>query len=146
MSRYRHVLLATDFSECSRVAARRAAAIAKSDGARLSVVHAVDYMPPPYAAVEIPAEYSSPDKIVAAAREQLAGWLDEQGLEPTNAWVEVGSAKREIVRVASEHAVDLIVMGTVGAGALRALLGSSTNGVLHHTPCDLLVVRCEGEH
>ena len=142
MPEYRHILAPTDFSACSRSAVRRAAAIARSEAATLSVLHAVDYIAPPYAAVAIPEEYASQERIVAAARAQLSEWLDEEGLTPDNTWVEVGSAKREVVRMARENAVDLIVMGTVGAGALRALLGSATNGVLHDTPCDLLVVRC----
>ena len=46
-----------------------------------------------------------------------------------------------IVRLAGEHAVDLIVIGSRGRAGLRAmLLGSVSNGVVHHADRPVLVV------
>ena len=54
----------------------------------------------------------------------------------------VGPAGPEIVRVATEHSVDQVVMGTHGRGALgRLFLGSVAQRVLHGWSGPLLLVR-----
>ena len=53
-----------------------------------------------------------------------------------------GHAAREIVSVARDKGVDLIVTGTRGAGLLHRLLsGSTARGVVHGADCAVLVVR-----
>lgn len=54
----------------------------------------------------------------------------------------IGIAKHEIVNYAKTEAIDLIVMGATGRGAIeRALVGSTTTYVVTHAPCNVLVVR-----
>jgi hypothetical protein len=51
----------------------------------------------------------------------------------------------EIVRVAEEIGTDLIVMGSRGLGGVRrALMGSTSDSVVRHAYCPVLVVRKEG--
>jgi universal stress protein A len=57
--------------------------------------------------------------------------------------VEIGTPKREIVRVAAEQKAELIVLGSHGRHGLQLLLGSTANGVLHQATCDVLAVRVE---
>ncbi|MGA1864155.1 MAG: universal stress protein [bacterium] len=53
-----------------------------------------------------------------------------------------GSPYQEIVNVANEKAVDLIVMGTHGrSGIAHFLIGSVTEKVIRTAPCPVLVVR-----
>ncbi len=141
MSSYQHILVPTDFSKPSEVAVTRAAELAKFYGARLSLIHVVDYAPPGYVAVDLPVAVSSAAKLVARAQEYLADWTQRLGLTVSAQWVEVGSPKTEIVRMAKENAVDLIVLGTHGERGLGRLLGSTTNAVQHEAPCDVLSVR-----
>ena len=48
----------------------------------------------------------------------------------------------EIINYAGKHRADLIVIATHGRGGLtRALLGSTTDKVVHKAPCPVLVVR-----
>jgi universal stress protein A len=143
MSSYQHILVPTDFSKPSEVAATRAVELAKFYGARLSLIHVVDYAPPGYIAVDLPAAVSSATKLVARAREHLAGWAQRLGLTVATQWVEVGSPKTEIVRKAKENDIDLIVLGTHGERGLARLLGSTTNAVQHEAPCDVLSVQAE---
>ena len=57
-----------------------------------------------------------------------------------------GKAYREIVDVAKENGVDLIIISTHGyTGLSRALLGSTTEQVVRRAGCPVLVVR-EIEH
>lgn len=139
MSNYNHILLPTDFSEQSEAAAARAAELAKSCGARLSVLHVVDYAPPGYIRVDAPE--ASAQELADRARGALADWTKKLGLETTNQWVEVGPSKREILKIAKDNDVDLIVLGSHGERGLTRLLGSTTNAVLHEAHCDVLSVR-----
>jgi nucleotide-binding universal stress UspA family protein len=57
--------------------------------------------------------------------------------------VAVGKPAEEIVRVAREDAVDLIVMGTHGHTGLRyMLLGSTAETVFRTAPCPVFMVQC----
>lgn len=52
-----------------------------------------------------------------------------------------GFADRLIVDKAVDWKADLIVVGSHGRGFWGRLLGSVSNGVVHHAPCSVLVVR-----
>lgn len=52
-----------------------------------------------------------------------------------------GPADMLIVERAKEWKADLIVVGSHGRGFWGRLLGSVSNGVVHHAPCSVLVVR-----
>jgi len=76
-----------------------------------------------------------------AAREQLSKYGDEYGVAKTSQIVAIGRPESEIHRLAKEHDVDLIIVGSHGRKGLQLLLGSTANGVLHGTECDVLAVR-----
>ena len=52
-----------------------------------------------------------------------------------------GRPESEIHSLAKELKVDLIVVGSHGKHGLSLLLGSTANGVLQGSPCDVLAVR-----
>lgn len=53
-----------------------------------------------------------------------------------------GHAVQEIVRLANEGSYDLIVIGARGISHVREiLLGSVTDGVIHHVHCPVLVIK-----
>ena len=55
--------------------------------------------------------------------------------------VTVGRPESEIHRLAKEEGADLVIVGSHGRKGLQLLLGSTANGVLHGTECDVLAVR-----
>lgn len=52
-----------------------------------------------------------------------------------------GAPDQQIIEVAGEWKADLIVVGSHGRGFWGRLLGSISDGVVHHAPCSVLVVR-----
>ncbi len=59
--------------------------------------------------------------------------------------LEKGHAVQEIISVARGGDFDLIVMGARGLSRIREmLLGSVTDGVIHHVDCPVLVIRRPG--
>jgi universal stress protein A len=142
MGTYRHVLFATDFSPDGEVAGRKAAEIAALAGARLSLLHVVEYSAMEYAGeIPIPENIDLDQRRVDLARGQIAELAWRLGVAEAPTFVELGAPKHEIVRVAKELGVDLIVVGSHGRHGLQLLLGSTANGVLHLATCDVLAVR-----
>jgi universal stress protein A len=141
MTMYKHILVPTDFSDHSKRAVNTALELGKTVGARLSVVHVVDYLPPSYISAQ--TEFTSAPQIIARATAYLAEWSSEVGLEDAEQLVATGSAGKEIVATAKANGVDLIAIGTSGEGGIKRLLGSTTSAVMHHAPCDVLSVHCD---
>ena len=52
-----------------------------------------------------------------------------------------GAPDQQIVERAKEWKADLIIVGSHGRGFWGRLLGSVSDGVVHHAPCSVLVVR-----
>ena len=142
MGTYRHVLFATDFSPDGEVAGRKAAEIAALAGARLSLLHVVEYSAMEYAGeIPIPENIDLDQRRVDLARGQIAELARRLGVAEAPTFVELGAPKHEIVRIAKELGIDLIVVGSHGRHGLQLLLGSTANGVLHLATCDVLAVR-----
>ncbi len=57
-----------------------------------------------------------------------------------------GHADQAIIDFATEWKADLIVVGSHGRGFWGRLLGSVSDGVVHHAPCSVLVVRKPADH
>jgi universal stress protein A len=143
MANYRKILLATDFLEFSGEVAGRALEISSVFGAQLSVLHVVDPLPmldPGYAEI-LPLELDLTEKMLEASKARLEKLADHLNIPKERQLVEVGSPKAEIVRVAAEQSIDLIVIGTHGRHGFGVLLGSTAASVVNHAGCDVLTVR-----
>jgi universal stress protein A len=91
----------------------------------------------------IPFDVDLTQEWLEMSKQKLIKLGEELSVPEQRQWLELGSAKLEIVRVAEENAVDLIVVGSHGRHGLALLLGSTANGVLHHAKCDVLAVRLQ---
>jgi universal stress protein A len=143
METYRHILLATDFSERSEQAIDRARDLAQKYGADLSLLHVVENMPIGDAAYGpiVPFDIDLTEQMLDAARTRMAKLGESLGVPEQRQWVEIGSPKGEIIRIASERKADLIVIGSHGRHGIGLLLGSTASSVIHHAECDVLAVR-----
>lgn len=64
------------------------------------------------------------------------------GIPPERVTVLYGRPATEVQALAGKVGADLIVVGSHGRNALsRVMLGSTANGVLHGSPCDVLTVK-----
>jgi len=143
MESYKHILLAADFSEHGVTAADRAKDLAEKYQAKLSIVHVMDNLLITDAAYgsTIPFDLDLTAELMAMAKKRLTALAEKLNIAEDCRWMETGSPKLEIIRVAEENKVDLIVVGSHGRHGFALLLGSTANGVLHHALCDVLAVR-----
>jgi len=146
MASYKKILLATDFSEFSSETADRAFAIAKVFGAEMCALHVLEpvaMLDTGYADI-LPFDLDLTEQMLNTAKARMEKLAQQLNIPKERQWVEVGSPKAEIVRVAAEQNIDLIVIGTHGRHGLGVLLGSTAASVVNHAGCDVLTVRLTG--
>jgi nucleotide-binding universal stress UspA family protein len=149
------ILLATDGSEEAVLAAKTAADLANKTGSELHIVHVRPRIQPHY-----PGYYIGPEVVEGAeAKERERLDREAQLLLDTQAeqiqaakgsvaqpHLMVGRPEAEIVALAEELGVGLIVLGSRGrSGVRRALMGSVSDSVVRHAHCPVMVVRQEEE-
>lgn len=140
MIKYKHILVTTDFAEGSPKVVAKAVELAKQMKSKLTILHVVEPLPGYGYAFIGSAEIEL--QLVEEAKKQLAKLGKKQDIAKENQLVEIGPPKIEISRVADEHDVDLIIVGSHGRhGFIENLLGSTANAVIHNAKCDVLTVR-----
>ena len=143
---YRTILVPTDLSQPSMDAVRHAATLADHVGARMVLTYVMEDKLP---AMILAHSSETEEQLLERHREHARKALNDvatdilQGRE-VECVVRQGVDHAEIVALAQEIDAGLIVMGMHGHGFLvHALAGSTTERVLHHAPCPVLVV---GQH
>lgn len=140
------ILVATDFSEPSKAALDYGRALARQFGAELHVVHVVEDI---LMSVGLEGYVGEVSQLQREAEEQaknrMRGLLDERDreeLRPKGYVLHNRSVPRGLVEYAQTHAIDLIVMGTLGRTGVRHLaLGSVAERVVRSAPCPMLTVK-----
>lgn len=148
---YRHILLASGGAEHSLRAERRAAELALALSARLTVVSvvrlsgAVEGMVAslPMDAGTVSAQvYDDAERRQREVLEEAKARCEAAGVKDVQTFLELGSAGRAIIETAEREGCDLIVTGRRKLSALGAVaLGSVSEFVNRHAPCDVLIVR-----
>jgi len=140
----KRVLCAIDLSDASVALLAHAAAIVRSSGGSLAVLHVV----PTFDAVEThPGEWFDPVRIVYPLRREevmervrqavLAAGI---GDDEVRCEAEAGEPAAVIVARALALRADTIVLGTHARHGVERLLGSTAEAVLRRAPCDVLTV------
>lgn len=137
---YKRVLFATDFDEVGINAAHKAKKIADENGADLFLVHVVEPIPA-YAYPGFAGFAEVELSIREQAEKELNTLATKLKVDTAHCLLEFGSTKNEVLRVAEEHKIDLIVTGSHGKHGLALLLGSTADAILHGASCDMLIVR-----
>ena len=156
-SLFHKILVPLDGSEHSLKALERATEIAKKFSGKITLIHVYSVSIQPIMLPE-PTTLGSPSipiltgAEVSRMSEAARGFGNrilrdgEEKVKAEKVQVEKtlveGHAVEEIVRAATEGNFDLIVIGARGISHIREiLLGSVTDGVIHHVHCPVLVVK-----
>ncbi|HKQ99966.1 MAG TPA: universal stress protein [Pyrinomonadaceae bacterium] len=140
--RLNRILLATNFRPSSLQAAEAAAALAGRTGAELHVVYVIgDYMDQ---MAELFPESAGPklSQLRGYVAERMATFEREAGGRATTHILE-GRPYAEIVRLATDRDVDLIVIGTSVHSSLfggAPVLGPDIERVVRNAPCPVLSI------
>jgi nucleotide-binding universal stress UspA family protein len=143
----RSILLPTDFSDCGNYALSYAASLARTFKASIICLNVIEPIVPtvgysgmteplPIADIAEQLEDSAERELPKLAECEECAGLDIEEM------VAHGEAAAEIVRVAKERSVDLIVISSHGRTGLgRILFGSTAEAVVRHASCPVLVVK-----
>lgn len=133
----------TDFSEPSLKALRYAVPFAKHFGATIFLAHVLERIPLIAGDHTVVMTVPEGEMVQAAKKRLLSLAADEiEELVPVNTQVRMGKPFAEVVTLAKELQIDLIIVATHGYTGLRhVLLGSTTERIVRHAPCPVLVVR-----
>jgi nucleotide-binding universal stress UspA family protein len=156
------ILIALDCSQISQQVFEQGLSLAKLTSAKLMLLHVLS-----------PDEDGIPDVMIPSNMDYYLGWNNDsikryiqklevhknEGLKmlqkfcvqgngesiDTEFYQNVGSPGKVICNFAKQWNADLIVIGRRGlSGIAEFLIGSISNYVLHHAPCSVYVVHCEG--
>ena len=139
---FENILLAVDGSEHALHAARMAGGLASAMNSQiLRVVVAYEpipsYLGEPYLQRAIDARLNEAQQILQKAVETLGSVSADIHTELVE-----GNAAESIIEVARTRNSNVIVMGSRGLGRLAGLLlGSTSQKVVAHAPCPVLIVR-----
>ncbi len=141
MRDYSKILICLDLTEDSEKIVERARALAAGSGASLTLLHVVEYVPvEPMGEALLPAVQIE-GELVARATTRLAELTAKLGLDRSDRLVLTGNIKSEVVRIAQERGIDLIVIGSRERHGVSILFNFTEDTVLHSAPCDVLAVR-----
>jgi len=138
---FERILLAVDGSEHALHAAKVAAELTRCMKSELRIVIAYDPIPPYLGEPNLQSAISAR---LNESQEILQKSLDAVGNVSAEIHTELieGNPAEAIIEVATTRKSDVIVMGSRGLGRLAGLvLGSTSQKVVSHAPCPVLIVR-----
>lgn len=147
---FKKIMIATDGSDCSRLAADKGIELARLSGGMVYAVFVVST-----ASLSIDGDYFS-SMGVNPYWELIYNSLKNQGQKALDYVKDLGKMKGinvesilleghpadELIQYAEENKMDIIVMGTLGRTGLdRLLLGSVAGNLVRHSKVPVMVVR-----
>ena len=146
MGSYTHVLAAIDLDPNGERVLQRARDLAQTFGARLSIVHVVEYVALDSGEGLIATPVDLTAQLVQKARGQLDSICQRQGIAPASSRVLSGPVPMQILEAARELNADLIAVGhQARRGWLAALFSHTEQNVVSRAPCDVLALRLPDE-
>lgn len=144
MCLYNKIVLALDLSDEAEKIFHKAKAVLTEGGA-LYVVHVMEpldavYFSDAYGAASVQFQKAQ-DEMQAITKQRLDEFCLNHSIALDHQALIIGSPAKEIRHFAEENNAEAIVIGTHGRHGIGLLLGSTANGVLHGTPCDVLAVK-----
>jgi nucleotide-binding universal stress UspA family protein len=153
------ILIATGDSPESAEVFKSGLTLAEKYGAQISILHVLNLFQSGFEAVSNPfmgGTYPMMNDLAIQEYQKELKDREQQGMERLESYAteararniqaeiyqNIGDAGRTICETAKNYAADVIVMGRNQKSMLSEIfLGSTSNYVLHHAPCSVLVIQ-----
>ena len=141
MAGYKKVLVLSDLTDTSEQIVAAGRDMAAHSNAAMVLLHVVEFVPAEPMGETLMPTVQIEEDLEERAKLKLNELSARVGLPRAAVRVEAGNRKTEILRVAKEEAVDLIVLGSRERHGLGVLVNFTEDTVLHAAHCDVLAVR-----
>ena len=141
MAGYKKILVLLDLTDASEQIAAAGRDMAGYSNAAMVILHVVEFVPAEPMGETLMPSVQIEEDLMQRSRGKLSELSARLGLAQATLRVEAGNKKNEILRVAKEEAVDLIVIGSRVRHGLGILVNFTEDTVLHAAHCDVLAVR-----
>ena len=150
MVEVKNILIPVDFSDFSIYALKYGAVLARQFEAKILLLHVIsqEWLDEMKAVQYFGGAIDSPEELLAKKKHYVTERIvkiikeeiDEVSLEEK--LIVVGIPAEEIIRLAEEREIDLIIVGTHGrSGLSKVFMGSVAQRVVRRAPCSVLCVR-----
>jgi universal stress protein A len=141
MTGYKKILVLLDLSNAGEQVAVAGREMAAPSNAALVLLHVVEFVPTEPMGETLMPTVQIEEELAQRSRAKLDELCARLGLTRATTRIEAGNKKTEILRVAKEEAVDLIVLGSRVRHGLGILVNFTEDTVLHAAHCDVLAIR-----
>lgn len=146
---YSYLLVAVEFDPSSEAVIDRAQRLRTLLGARLSLLHVLEHIPPApdYMPLGFGGELPTTDdlgleqELLESATRQLDLLGERFAVAQSDRLVRIGATGYTIDTVAAEIGADLVIIGSHGRHGFLGLFGSTAKSVLRDVQCDVLCVK-----
>lgn len=145
LQQYNRIMVAVDGSQEAELAFKKALNVAKRNQAELLLLHVIDAR-----AFQTMTSFDTmlAEQATDMAKNSLKEYEEtaqKAGVDRIKTLIEYGSPKTVIAKYTpDEYNIDLILLGATGLNAVeRLFIGSVSEYVIRHAPCDVLVVRTD---
>jgi nucleotide-binding universal stress UspA family protein len=142
---YKRILIATDGSDKSKLAAKEGIELAKALGSEVIALYVVNEIVVASAVRQLGADKKQVEDKLQTAGEKAVGEIGKMGQEAgvnVEPVIRMGAPANVVIDVARTENADLIVMGSHGeSGVSKLLIGSVVQKVLYWATNPVLVVR-----
>jgi universal stress protein A len=141
MANYKKILVLLDLTDASEQIVAAGRDMAAHSNAAMVLMHVVEFVPSEPMGETLMPTVQIEENLEQRAKVELNELSARLGLSRVTTRVETGNKKTEILRVAKEEAVDLIILGSRVRHGLGILVNFTEDTVLHAAHCDVLAVR-----
>jgi len=141
MADYKKILVLLDLTDASDQIVAAGRDMAAHSNAAMVLLHVVEFVPSEPMGETLMPTVQIEEDLEQRAKLKLNELSAKLGLSRVTIRVEAGNKKTEILRVAKEEAVDLIVLGSRVRHGLGILVNFTEDTVLHAAHCDVLAIR-----
>jgi universal stress protein A len=141
MADYKKILVLLDLTDASEQILAAGRDMAARSNAAMLILHVVEFVPAEPMGETLMPTVQIEEGLEQRASSKLTELSAGLGLARVTTRVETGNKKTEILRVAKEEAVDLIVLGSRVRHGLGFLVNFTEDTVLHAAHCDVLAIR-----
>lgn len=142
MSLYHTILLAVDLHpDYDEHTIEKAVEFARHCGADIHLIHCIEPIHAYGASQGYQLILEVENKAKDEAYDLLTILATKYHIPTENQTIIIGSPQATVVAHAKTLNADLIIVGEHGRHGLSLLLGSTADGIIHHSDCDVLAIR-----